>query len=154
MVSRAAQELQSHTCVQQSSATFLRFVKSMKTGRLEIGRRLSSDETDIQAEPDMGVIKKYRENRLKNSPTLVTIYRGSSQLLLWYGVCISGLGMGDCYVLEGRLNRRGYIGTVEEKFLPFITRVLTNGNFSFQQHNAPCHTAHTVELLFTSMLQL
>ena len=87
--------------------------------------------------------EKYGENQIKCLLTSL-IHQGSSQHQLWYGDAFLPIGMGDFHILEGRLKASDYIEILEQKLLPFTSRVFPNGNFSFQQDNAPCHTAHTV----------
>ena len=102
-----------------------------------------SDETNIQAEPNGGHRTVWRKPNEKLSDfALNTSRKFPSSIMIWG--CISTRGMGDFHILEGRLSACGYIGILEYKLRPFTSPVFPNGNFSFQQDNAPCHTAHTV----------
>ena len=95
-----------------------------------------SDETNIQPE-QIGEPTEQLSTFLQST-------QGSSRDQLWYGVEFSAHGMNDFHVVEGRLNASDYIGILEDKVVPFTVRVFRNGNLSFQQGNAPCHTARTV----------
>ena len=102
-----------------------------------------SDETNIQAEPNGGHRKVWRKPNEKLSDfALNTSRKFPTSIMIWG--CISAHGMGDFHTIEGRLKASGYIGILEAKLLPLTTRLFPDGNFSFQQDNAPCHTARSV----------
>jgi transposase len=53
-------------------------------------------------------------------------------------------------IFDGRLNQHAYLDILNRELLPTITREQMNGIQSvFQQDNAPCHRAKTVEKWFT-----
>ena len=116
---------------------------------MKIGRRSCSRTRLTSKLNQMVDIRKCGENLTKTYDfSLNTSRKFPTSIMIWD--CLSAHGLRDFHILEGRLNASGYIGVLEDKLRPFTSLVFPNGNFSFQQDNAPCHTAHYSELLTTS----
>lgn len=55
--------------------------------------------------------------------------------------CFCGTGLGPLVLVEGKLDRFGYIQLLEENLLPWIQRKFNHCRYFFQQDNAPVHIA-------------
>ena len=122
----------------------LEFCKKYESWKVEDWKTVVfSDETNIQAEPNGGHRKVWRKPTERLPDFVVNTARKFPTSIMIWG-CISAHGMGEFHILEGRLNASGYISILEDKLRPYTTRLFPDGNFSFQQDNAPCHTARPV----------
>jgi len=68
-----------------------------------------------------------------------TVKHGGSGVMVWG--CFCGTGLGPLVLVEGKLDRFGYIQLLEENLLPWIQRKFNHRRYFFQQDNAPVHTA-------------
>jgi protein involved in sex pheromone biosynthesis len=74
---------------------------------------------------------------------VTTIKHGEKGLLVWGCFCVKSLG--PLVLIEGIMNRWGYIDVLENNLLPFIRQKFTNNQYLFQHDNAPIHTAKDVK---------
>lgn len=65
--------------------------------------------------------------------------------------CIDGKGPGPLYVVEGTMRRDQYKRVLNDVLLPYVSASGYNENsWTFQQDNAPCHTAKTIKNFMSS----
>jgi len=88
-----------------------------------------------------GPQRVWRENGKRfNLENLVpTVKHGGGGVMVWG--CFCGTGLGPLVLVEGKLNRFGYIQILENNLLPWIHKKFNHRRYFFQQDNAPIHTA-------------
>ena len=59
--------------------------------------------------------------------------------------CFSGIGAGSLYRVEGILDSKKYIRLLNSAMFPSVEKLFQNGEYIYQQDNAPCHKAKRVE---------
>ena len=57
----------------------------------------------------------------------------------------SGKDLGPLVKVMGKMNRLDYMQILEKNLLPLIRRKFRNGDYAFQDDNAPVHTAKDVQ---------
>ena len=72
-----------------------------------------------------------------------SVKHGGGGIMVWG--CFSGKGLGPLVMVEGKMNRLDYIRILDENLLPLIRKKFHNKNYSFQDDNAPIHTAKDVK---------
>ena len=55
--------------------------------------------------------------------------------------CMSEVGVGELRLVSGRLKANAYVALLEDALTPSVRSLGLEGNFIFQQDNAPAHTA-------------
>ena len=68
-----------------------------------------------------------------------TVKTGDKSVMVWG--CFTRFGVGPLVRVEGRLNAKGYVKILETHFRPFLESFDNKEGFTFQQDNAPIHTA-------------
>ena len=68
-----------------------------------------------------------------------TVKTGDKSVMVWG--CFTRFGVGPLVRLEGRLAATDYIQVLEEHLIPFLTSLNDKKRFTFQEDNAPIHTA-------------
>ena len=76
----------------------------------------------------------------------VTMKHGGGGIMVWG--CINSRGVGHLKKIEGRLNAAAYIDLLENSLIPSIHSLCMPQGWIFQQDNAPCHSARSVEAWF------
>ena len=62
--------------------------------------------------------------------------------------CFSGIGTGSLYRVEGILDSNKYIRLLNSAMFPSVEKLFQNGEYIYQQDNAPCHKAKRVMEFF------
>lgn len=74
-------------------------------------------------------------------------YPGS--VMVWG--CMSAKGVGVLHIIDGTVNAAAYGSILTSHLLPSIEKLqTTEGEFIFQQDNAPCHRARTITSWFAN----
>lgn len=82
-----------------------------------------------------------------------TVKHGGGGVMMWG--CFSGKGIGPLVKIDGKMNRHDYIKVLETNLLPLIDHDFNGWGYSFQDDNAPVHTAKDVqEWLKTNKIKL
>ena len=68
-----------------------------------------------------------------------TVKHGGGSIMVWG--CMSEAGVGEIRLVTNRLNAAGYIELLEDALHPSVRSLGLEGEFIFQQDNAPAHTA-------------
>lgn len=73
-----------------------------------------------------------------------TVKFGGGSVMIWGSM--TSQGVGEMYVCEGRMNAVKYIDMLEQVLEPSVVKFYDtiDGEYYFQQDNAPCHTAQKV----------
>ena len=58
--------------------------------------------------------------------------------------CFSGKGLGPLVIVEGKLDRWGYVDILEKHLLPYFQQNFKGKGYNFQQDNAPIYRAKDV----------
>jgi transposase len=72
-----------------------------------------------------------------------SVKHGGGGIMVWG--CFSGKGLGPLVKVDGKMNRWDYIDILEKNLLPLVRNKFNNRNYSFQDDNAPVHTAKAVQ---------
>lgn len=64
------------------------------------------------------------------------------KVMIWS--CISAAGAGRLHIVPGMMNAQEYIKTLDTRMLPSAKEMFPDGDFIFQDDNAPCHRAKIV----------
>lgn len=59
-------------------------------------------------------------------------------------------GVGELYWAKESVNTDHYLRILQTKLLPAITKLCPDGNYLFQQDNAPCHVSNKAKVWFNS----
>ena len=127
------------------------FCNRVKTWSKYHWRRVKfSDEMNIEVDNRKNRVMIRRRPSEKYHPDCIVqrTKQGSGSLGIW--ACMDFDGICGFRIFDGRLNQHAYLDILNRELLPTITREQMNGIQSvFQQDNAPCHRAKTVEKWFT-----
>jgi hypothetical protein len=99
---------------------------------------------------DLAPIRSQYVRRVKGEP--ITMQHTSQhrpflqRIMVWS--CMSSAGPGKLIPVTGTLNAVKYIDILSQKLLPQSAIWFPNGNFHYQQDNAPCHKALVVRHFF------
>lgn len=106
---------------------------------------LWSDESSFQlfSSSKRVFVRRREGERFTEQCIVPTVKHGGGSLMVWG--CMSGRGVGRLYRCEGSMNQNQYLMVLNEYMLPSRADLYgTNAQFTFQQDNAPCHTAKRV----------
>ena len=108
-----------------------------------------SDESNFNLQNHAGQITVRRGvgEAFKSWAVLPTV-KHPTTVMIWG--CFSFAGLGRIDFCNGRMNAAKYITTLERKLLPSAEDMFgeDNRDWTFQQDNAPCHTARVVKTWF------
>ena len=80
----------------------------------------------------------------QHSETLIgRTQAGGGSVMVW-GI-VSWYSLGPLIPIEGTLNRFGYLSILADAVHPYMFTVFPDGDGTFQQDNAPCHTAAIIK---------
>ena len=108
-------------------------------------RIVFSDESRFDLSFGDGRVRCWRTNgEAYNPETFNFRSRSNTSVMLWG--CVSIHGPGNLVVVDGNMDQWRYIDTLEENLLPSVEAMFGDAQmpFIFQDDNAPCHRARTV----------
>ena len=78
-----------------------------------------------------------------------TVKHGGGSIMVWG--CMSEVGVGELRLVSGRLNAASYVALLEDALRPSVRSLGLEGEFIFQQDNAPAHMAKTTKRWMSSV---
>ncbi len=93
-----------------------------------------------------GYVRRPRDMSLNPRYTKPTVKHAGGGIMVWG--CFSRAGVGDLVLVEGSMDQVKYLEVLEEHMLPSAHR-LVGANFIYQQDNAPCHKAKSIQDWFS-----
>ena len=79
------------------------------------------------------------EQRMDVECLIPTVKTGDKSVMVWG--CFTRFGVGPLVRLEGQLAAKDYIQVLEKHLIPFLESLDDKETFTFQEDNAPIHTA-------------
>jgi len=106
---------------------------------------LFSDEMNVEVDSRKGrvMLRRTTKERFEESCILKRTKQGSGSIGIW--ACMGYNGVKFFKLFTGRLNAESYINILGDYLLPSIDILQENNQVTFQQDNAPCHTAKIVK---------
>lgn len=100
-----------------------------------------SDESRFEVFKGDGKRYVWRNSKEKYNPKCLipTFKSGQESVMIWG--CFTKNKLGPLVRLEGRITANIYIEMLENHLLPFINDLENKDNYTFQEDNAPIHTA-------------
>ena len=104
-----------------------------------------SDESRFTIFRNDGPGRVWRKNgcRYDIENLVPSVKHGGGGIMVWG--CFSGKGLGPLVTVEGKMNRLDYIRILDKNLLPLIRKKFRDRSYSFQDDNAPVHTAKDVK---------
>jgi transposase len=113
----------------------------------EWSRIVFSDETAVSlCQPRSQFVHRRKNQRITQQH--ITPHRPFVQKVMFWG-CISVFGPGPLIPIVGTMNSNKYLDILEQHLFTYCDVWFPDGYFQYQQDNAPCHKARTVQHFFT-----
>jgi transposase len=109
-----------------------------------------SDEMNIEVDcrKTRVMIRRMPNEKYRKDCIIERTKQGSGSIGVW--ACINYNGVGEVRIFKGRLNQHSYIDILRTNLQKSIDHLHENDNeIIFQQDNAPCHTAKSVQKWFS-----
>jgi hypothetical protein len=103
-----------------------------------------SDESTFNVNNHAGNCYVRRFPGEENSPQCILPTIKHPISVMFWG-CITSNGVGRLSICSGMMNSTAYIETLKAKLLPTLRSTFPNGDYIFQDDNAPCHRAKKVK---------
>lgn len=103
-----------------------------------------SDESRFAVFNNDGPTRVWRlpRERFNEENLMPTVKHNGGSIMVWS--CFSGRGLGPLVLVEGTIDRWGYIEILEKNLLPYIDDKFNGKGYHFQDDNATVHTAKAV----------
>lgn len=127
----------------------LDFCKRFESLPVEVWRKvIFSDEMNIEVDNRKGPVKIRRLPSEKYHPSCIVerTRQGSGSIGIW--ACMTPNNLGIVHTFDGRLNQHRYKEILENCLIPTIESKCDPDDVVFQQDNAPCHRAKSVQEWF------
>ena len=89
-----------------------------------------------------GYVRRPTSKSLEPRYTKPTVKHRGGGIMVWG--CFSRAGVGDLVLVDGTMNKEKYLSILEDNMLPSAHRLI-GPDFTYQQDNAPCHTAGLIQ---------
>ncbi|CAH1991553.1 unnamed protein product [Acanthoscelides obtectus] len=100
-----------------------------------------TDESNVElfGQPGTRYVRRRPGEAYREECLIPTVKFGGGSIMIWG--CMSASGVGEVFLCEGRMTSRRYLDMLEEVLEPSILQLVDTeqGNYFFQQDNAPCH---------------
>jgi len=127
----------------------LAWAKKFETWTLEDWMNvLFSDETTVELTPSRRIRKCYRTPQQKYLSGFMTRTVKHPERLTFWG-CFGNGKVGPLQFLTGSINSQTYVAILRSCLADAKAEVFENGEFIFQQDNAPCHVSKTTRRWFS-----
>ena len=114
----------------------------------QIKKIIFSDESNftIINRKNRILVRRHQNEKYHSRMLAPRLQKGGGSTGIWGCITYDGPGLKVCY--DGRINKYTYIDTLENYLIPTRDLFFGDGEWIFQQDNAPAHTAHLVKQWF------
>jgi transposase len=108
-----------------------------------------SDESNFQLvnRKNRQLVRRFANEKYDSRFVSRRVQAGGGSIGIWG--CINYNGFGLCYTYTNRLNQVTYLDILENTMIPSRDLLVQNSDdWYFQQDNAPCHTARSIQAWF------